>query len=143
MRKSLGILIAISFIGLFAQILEAKKQQSPVEKRAVISIGSDVVKKLHQQYSKLIDLKTSELTSSNNNEYSILSIPESQINQLSQIIHKDFNRCPGFFFHESIDEAKRFHQKPLKALYKTVDYSINNAETVSALLSQLTESNMT
>jgi len=142
MSKPLSILFIISFLSLFSQTSSAKKQHSPDDKRAVISIGADVAQTLNEQFSNTLDIKVSSLKSANSAEYSILSIPESQINQLSQIIHKDFHRCPGFFFHESAEEAKRFHQQSKEAVHKNVDYTINNADTANALLSQLTRSNM-
>lgn len=116
------------------------------DKRVWISIGSDAVNFIEKQEPRAIDiarLSSDGLTKNSFDDVVIVSIPESQIDGLTELMHNDFNRCSGYFYHQSLDDALAFNNKSasLKST-KAIGYSINNSATVDSLLSQLSSTNI-
>jgi len=111
------------------------------DKRVWISIGSDAVNFIEKQEPRAIDiarLSSDGLTKNSFDDVVIVSIPESQIDGLTELMHNDFNRCSGYFYHQSLDDALAFNNKSasLKST-KAIGYSINNSATVDSYLLQI------
>jgi leucyl aminopeptidase len=74
---------------------------------------------------------------------SVIKLNQAEIEQLSEVIHHELNRCGGFMTHESFDEAhdalayqgeSYFAQSAIFA-----DYSINQQSIVAPMVAQVTE----
>lgn len=108
------------------------------QKRVYVSVGADVVKHLKQQKNTLIDIQTEASLKAAEADYHTVSIPASQVSRLSEIIHQEFMRCPGFFMHDSREAAVAFNQPATAAKQrKQVNYTIDNSETAYALLNNV------
>ncbi|MGX5173124.1 M20/M25/M40 family metallo-hydrolase [Aliikangiella sp. IMCC44653] len=113
------------------------------EKRVWISIGTDAVNLINEKYHSQISLNQVNLYNSNSGTVATASIPASQIDSLSELMHEEFNRCAGFIFHESYSEAQTFALTPSQlAPSISVSYSIDNSTGVNALLNELNASNL-
>ncbi|MCP4414471.1 MAG: M20/M25/M40 family metallo-hydrolase [Gammaproteobacteria bacterium] len=133
------------FITLFLLICSSSLLADD-DKRVWISIAADAVDFVEKQQPQSIDI--ARLSSDTNVKNSaqnvvIVSVPESQIDGLSELMHDTFNRCSGYFFHQSLDDALTFNKKAgLLKSNKIFGYSINNSNTVASLLSQLSPTNL-
>lgn len=139
MKSVVYSMLALALTGLpagaDAKIIEASKQ---ADKQVYISIGSDVLKQLNKNDVASLGLRQAVSDKQKNSGYTLMAINQSQVAQLSHLIHQDFVRCPGFFLHESLNEAQQFHQQSKTQQKKAaVDYTINNAETAYALLGEV------
>lgn len=108
------------------------------DKQVYISVGTDVVEQLQKAHPSAIDFKPVNSLKSANGAFKTFTIPESQIAELSELIHQDFFRCPGFFAHKSKQKAQEFHQKSSIAQKQSqVEYTIDNGNTVYSMLNQV------
>jgi len=140
LKKTSLIILILSLIFLSNSTLAAS------EKRTWISLGADALNLINSQPEKQLALKqvsTTKLSANSNEDISVVSIPESQLPALSELMHENFNRCAGFFYHKSLDEALTFNKNSasLKTT-QTINYVIDNDDAVNGLLSQLSESNL-
>jgi leucyl aminopeptidase len=73
----------------------------------------------------------------------LLEVDEAQIPRISATIHEKFNRCGGFFFHETKEKAEKFlAQSALTKKFENIasaDYSINQHSIVSRLVEKVSE----
>jgi leucyl aminopeptidase len=74
----------------------------------------------------------------------MMKVRESQLSQLSKVMHEKFNRCSGFMAHESEQEAlQALSPPPSPALQQNlVSYVLDNAVTVNALMGDVQEPNI-
>jgi leucyl aminopeptidase len=135
-----------SIILLLSILLFSKSLLAETDKQAWISIGSEALDYLNNQKSYQVDINQINTTSSQNStrdKVSILSIPESQLSSLSELMHDKFNRCGGFFYHESKTKAIEFNNKSAsQKIAQPIDYTINNADTVTSLINQISIANL-
>ncbi len=117
-----------------------------------ITLGADAFQRVSEQYPEQLQLvvsadqkkayqkakQTEQLVS----QALVAQIKASQIDTLSHIMHKEFRRCGGFVAHSSEQQAKSAAQAKASST-RMVEYTIDNAEVVSELISQLQESNLT
>ena len=130
-----GIILSSSALG----------QPELTDKKVWISIGTDAAKLISQKHQSIINLQhLKSVSSAVLSTTTIAQLPESQIDRLSEFMHEKFNRCGGFFYHESLADAQAYTQAQQQLLPSVaVNYSIDNATTVDALLTELTASNIT
>ena len=127
----------------------ANAQAESTNKKVWISIGTDAAKLIDRKYQSIINLQhIASVASASLPTTTIAQLPESQIDLLSEFMHENFNRCGGFFYHESLAEAQAYTQALTQSQTQlstmvAVNYSIDNATTVDSLLSELTASNIT
>ncbi len=129
-----------------AQATPSSSALSTVEsnEQVYISIGTDVLAKIKKDHAMSVNLTPVKSIKSVSSEFETLSIHKSQLVKLSQIIHQDFVRCPGFFAHESLEKAVAFNQRQTQAKAKVaVDYTIDNSDTVYSMLNHLDEAHIT
>ncbi|MET1257453.1 M28 family metallopeptidase [Aliikangiella maris] len=108
-----------------------------------ISIGSDAYSLINQKHTASIAFSQSKIHNASHGNIAIVQVPESQISTLSEIMHDEFNRCGGFVFHESLEEAQSYALRPVQmAPSVMVSYSIDNATSVNQLLNQLSTSGL-
>jgi len=74
----------------------------------------------------------------------MMKVRESQLSQLSKVMHEKFNRCSGYMAHESEQEAlQALSPTPSPALQQNlITYTIDNAATANALMSDVQELNI-
>jgi leucyl aminopeptidase len=74
----------------------------------------------------------------------MMKVRESQLSQLSKVMHDKFNRCSGFMAHETEQEAlQALSPTPSPALQANlVTYTIDNMATVNALTADIQEPNI-
>jgi bacterial leucyl aminopeptidase len=136
---------------------QQKQFNNIVEKKVWLSIGSDAWNRINKNKSLSLNLKLPEnqlLQAMQTSQAKVVSLPESQIASLSEYMHEEFNRCGGFVFHESMDEAFSYTQRseilnssspqnlntPVDQL--AVNYTIDNPDAVNSLLSSLSSANL-
>jgi|GEM_PF-381364 len=126
-----------------------------------VTIGQDAFDKIRQSKKHALQIKTPDqisphlLTTSQSsqlvNDIKVISLPANQISQLSEYMHHEFNRCGGFVFHDSLDEAVNYaSQSSLDNLNSiasqqanlVVNYTIDNPNGVNTLLNALNISNL-
>lgn len=123
----------------------ANGQAESTNKKVWISIGADAAKLIEKDYQGFISLHNLEgVTSATSSTTTIAQLPESQVDRLSEFMHEKYNRCGGFFYHESLAEAQAYTKAQQQILpMATINYSVDNATTVDTLLAELTPSNLT
>jgi leucyl aminopeptidase len=125
------------------------------DKKVWISIGNDAVNMINNSYSKqfnltniqpkqsLLNMAGSQTLTSHNHAINIVSIDESQLNNLSEFMHDNFKRCGGYIFHESLEAAQQYTTNIALAPQVVTSYTIDNPTGVNSLLDQLSSSNLT
>ena len=104
--------------------------------RAWITIGSDASQVLTRQAISGVDFQP--LLNVNASAITVGSLPVAQVESLSDFMHHEFNRCAGFMFHESFADAQLYATLPNTQINNSlVSYSIDNAISVNALLSEM------
>ncbi len=77
---------------------------------------------------------------------SILKVDSSKLPELGGLIHETFKRCSGYIVHESEQEAhEAIANSQDRAAAKSLtfaDYSINQQDTVNALIAQVSHANI-
>lgn len=127
------------------------------DKQVWVTIGNDAATALSNQklqnviapsYAQpYLDLNIQSTLAHSEESVSVMSIPESQVLTLSHYMHHAFNRCGGFVYHASKEEAlayaKRDKLAKIKQQYIVQNYTIDNPNGVSSLLTKLEKSNLT
>ena len=142
--------VVAGFLGLTETALADEKTRltdnhSESKQQIWISLGSDAVETIQSKYQSQLPLKLSSVIGEKaDKKIAIAQIPESKIIELSHLMHKEHKRCGGFFYHNSEKDAqayaRRIHQG---SEFATVNYTIDNPNAVSALLSQINSNNLT
>jgi leucyl aminopeptidase len=100
-----------------------------------ITIDSDAV----EASQKSLSGNTEKAAS--NGGITVLKIAEDQIENLSEMMHHDFNRCGGFMLHESKEEAmKTLNADDMRAFAEKsafADYTISQGALVKNYMSQV------
>ena len=74
---------------------------------------------------------------------SLIKIEEDAIKHLSSLMHINFNRCGGYFLHDSLEEGKKFLQ--LREKYSLIEktnfenYKISEQEIIRPMIEQVNE----
>jgi bacterial leucyl aminopeptidase len=99
-----------------------------------LSINSSILKKISPLLSSM------PKAISTNKDITIIKVPETQIEEVSAIIHSQLNRCGGFMAHESLalaeETLKTNNQAPINPL---IEYVINQQDTVQAMVDDVRE----
>ncbi len=113
------------------------------DKKVWVSIGSDAYSLINQKYTSKFSLTQPTLHNASHGGVAVVQIPESQIDALSEFMHDKFNRCGGFVFHESFNEAQSYAAIPAQLTPSVlIDYTIDNSDGVNALFNKLSSSNL-
>ncbi|NVJ60654.1 MAG: M20/M25/M40 family metallo-hydrolase [Gammaproteobacteria bacterium] len=140
-------LVACSFLAI-TSITHAKKDSqhqhiinAPTQEEGYITFGSDVLqgkKSVLQQFQLTLVQPLSKQSS-----IAVARIPTNQIDALSEYMHEAHNRCGGFFFHETKQQAIEYAQLSGDPELLAVDYTIDNPEGVNQLVSEMSASQLT
>ncbi|MET0404559.1 MAG: M20/M25/M40 family metallo-hydrolase [Cystobacter sp.] len=116
--------------------------EAPREKDVWISIGTDALEPVRTTFmGKGIKLNTPTVQKGG---VAVLRVRESQVEQLSLVMHEKLNRCAGFIAHDTQEEAvaamEAAHSPtPVASL---ITYTVNNAASVNALLAEVQETEL-
>ena len=101
-----------------------------------VTIGTDAVGGANKSLSSATKVETLK-------DISILKVRKKEVNKLSHMMHEKFNRCGGFAAHSSLEEAQKvLRDNSTRSFAKSMqfaDYTINQHETVEALVAQTSE----
>lgn len=108
-------------------------------KQLFLTIGSDAVSTANKSISTAFEVNRAD-------GISIIKVNEAEIETLSHMMHEKFNRCAGFVAHDSLEEAQAvLANAEVRKFAKTMpfmNYSIDQQETVEALVGQTSEFNI-
>lgn len=120
---------------LFALATVAAPTYAAKEK-VYVSLGADVVKRLNQDRAIAFEHTPMSALARGDTAFATIAVDAQDIDKLSTFVHQKFGRCPGFFRHESAQQALNFSQNQMQKSAQ-VDYSIDNSATVYALLNEV------
>lgn len=105
-----------------------------------LTVDNDVLAKIRPKLNKSVQtLYTAQGAS-------VVQLSAKEVEQLSEVIHHELNRCGGFMGHDSLEEATNalsfqgemyFAKKAIFA-----DYEINQGSTVRPMVAQVAEPNI-
>jgi len=135
-------LLLLGLVSLSTLATEAEKNiETP--QQVWITLGSDAYKLINQNHRAQFGLSQNNMLNADNSEIALVSMSEDKIDQLSELMHHKFNRCGGFFFHETFEQAQVFASAPAQIETQImVNYTINNTSGVDALVSELSADNL-
>lgn len=105
-----------------------------------ITIGSDTLDFNQKTFGPRFEVI------SDDSEISVVKVEESALPWLSVFMHKEFNRCGGYTFHEELIDAQEiFEQKSNRSWAKQADflsYEINRPQMVETLTQRVQSQNI-
>ena len=106
-------------------------------KHVYITVDSDAVSSSQKSLSGVKKLAASE-------EITVLKVREDELVKLSKLMHDKFNRCGGYVFHESLEEAESFLNVKADAQknFAPVNYTITEGPRVETMVSMTQEINI-
>ncbi|GLQ76139.1 M20/M25/M40 family metallo-hydrolase [Vibrio penaeicida] len=115
--------------------------------KAWITIGSDAI----QHFTTAQEhkgLAFSSQTVQGVNGITVSEINTADINNLSELMHHEFKRCGGFFYHDSFEEAQAYAKQAANANqsfanFAAVNYTIDNESVTNAMMSETSQQNLT
>ncbi|TNF02243.1 MAG: hypothetical protein EP326_03440, partial [Deltaproteobacteria bacterium] len=134
--------MTLKFFAIFSLALQIGNSQASIEegKARWITIDNDAADHAKAHLGKSAKIHKSM------NGITMMQIHEEDIPSLSHEMHHDFNRCGGFVFHDSEEEAlatisgeskRSFAKKGLFA-----DYNINQQDVVRPAVEMVKDSNI-
>ncbi|MFI5390990.1 MAG: M20/M25/M40 family metallo-hydrolase [Bacteriovoracales bacterium] len=96
------------------------------EQMVHITIGSDAV-------SSLSENKINNKIIKSQGDVTLMSVPESKIEEISHLMHEKFNRCGGFIYHSNLEKAKKALE-PQITYKKIMDYTIGQEAVVNSFI---------
>ncbi|MBD1558063.1 M20/M25/M40 family metallo-hydrolase [Vibrio sp. S9_S30] len=117
------------------------------EKKAWITIGSDAI----QHFTTTQEHKGLALSPQivqGTDGITVSEINADDINNLSKLMHHEFKRCGGFFYHDSFEEAQAYAKQAASANqsfanFAAVNYTIDNESVTNAMMSETSQQNLT
>lgn len=134
-------LLSKTFIASFILLsLNAKAVNAIEEKKVFISIDSDALTFTQKKFGPRINAVESR------NGISIVKIDEDALPWLSMLLHKNFNRCGGFMFHDDATEAENLLNSFSDQFYAKknsfVAYKIDQDAIVKPMIEQANPANI-
>jgi bacterial leucyl aminopeptidase len=72
----------------------------------------------------------------------LASTRESFLGDLASAMHERYRRCGGFMTHETLEKAQRVLRAPRVPAAPLVEYTIDNAATVNAIMGEVNQANL-
>lgn len=140
-------LIMISGIALCSAINAFSDGKPPSDDPVqIVTLGNDALKAMTQSKRQSLGLDTISANLKNDRGIAIVTLPESKLADLSGYMHQNHRRCGGYIWHRSIQQATEYVKsvEKLNQLDKSVvvEYTIDNDETVNAMLTHIVSSNL-
>ncbi|RKG85688.1 M20/M25/M40 family metallo-hydrolase [Corallococcus terminator] len=115
--------------------------QEAREKEVYISVGSETLDALRTSFRASGTSAPTLVREANG--VSVLKLNESQLGNVSQLMHDKYHRCAGFLTHDTQEAALAVLQPVQPAINPSlVSYTLDNAAVVSSLFSGLQESSL-
>ncbi|RKH58857.1 M20/M25/M40 family metallo-hydrolase [Corallococcus aberystwythensis] len=112
--------------------------EQPRDKEVFITIGSEAVTAVRASFRTPGSAPTLVREA---NGVSVLKLTESQLGDVSAIMHDQYHRCAGFMAHDT-QEAALAALLPAQPTQSLVSYTLDNAAVVNALFSGLQEASL-
>lgn len=128
----------MSQLGLFFVLLSHSvfANTSP-EKQVFIAIGNDLRKAAFENHKQSIF---------DDEELSVISVKQEELERISHLAHDKFNRCGGFMLLNNQEDVEKFWSNRDLAFAaqksRTLDYTITEEAKVTALLKEVKEQNI-
>lgn len=113
--------------------------EQPREKEVYITVGSETLSTLR---TSLRTTGAAPTLVREANGVSVLKLRESQLGDVSAIMHDQYHRCAGFLAHETQEAALAALEPAPAAPQSLVTYTLDNAPVVNALFSGLQEATL-
>jgi leucyl aminopeptidase len=123
MRK--GLLAALCIAG-------CSTAETPRSDAVYITVGRDAMGQVHRLAA--VEGAHAELLATND-EVALLAVDADELDEISHLMHEEYQRCGGFMAHDSLADARAALLPAPEA--KTVDYTIDHAPVVEAVLPAL------
>ena len=107
--------------------------EQPRDKEVYITVGSETVDTVRSSFRASPPTLVREA-----NGVSVLKLTESQLGDVSAIMHDRYHRCAGFMAHDT-QEAALAALGPAQPVQSLVSYTLDNAPVVNSLFSGLQE----
>ncbi len=125
-------------IGLMALTLSSVAMAAPASHW--LTVDNQVLSKIRPKLNKSVQtVFTAEGAS-------VVKLSESEIEQLSHVIHNELHRCGGFIQHDSLEDAKNAltSQGDIHFAKRAVfsDYTINQTSTVVPMVAQVSDTSI-
>ncbi|RKG65063.1 M20/M25/M40 family metallo-hydrolase [Corallococcus sp. CA054B] len=111
--------------------------EEPRDKEVFITIGSDAVRTVRSSFSG----GSAPTLVREANGVSVLKLAESQLGDVSAIMHSQYHRCAGYMAHDTQEEALA-QLTPAQPTQSLVSYTLDNAPVVNSLFSGLQEASL-
>ncbi|RKI08112.1 M20/M25/M40 family metallo-hydrolase [Corallococcus sp. AB030] len=111
--------------------------EEPRDKEVYISIGSETVGTVRSSFRG----GNAPTLVREANGVSVLKLTESQLGDVSAIMHDQYHRCAGFMAHDT-QEAALAALGPAQPVQSLVSYTLDNAPVVNSLFSGLQEASL-
>lgn len=109
-------------------------------KTSWVTIGTDAAHFSKGHFQKGLKIFKS------NDEITVMEVSDDQLDHLSHEMHHEFNRCGGYIYHESLDEALNEFDNSKNRLTAAkgifADYSIDQGDLVRPLVASVDQSNI-
>ena len=108
-----------------------------VSRGAYITVGSDVVPSL--QATGLVE-KFISMGAMRSEDATLIEISEENLHAVAGFIHHNFDRCGGFVYHDSLEEALSYVEEDARGVIPAfVDYSIDQNHVLGSMIEQVDE----
>jgi leucyl aminopeptidase len=137
---------ALLLWGAAPVVAHAQESQSftqPAEDREQwITLGEDALRPVQEAFGQVGFAQPTDVKVKDG--VVLMKVRESQLSHLSKVMHEKFNRCSGYIAHDSEQEAlAALSPAPSSQLQSNlVTYTLDNAATVNALMSEVQELNI-
>jgi bacterial leucyl aminopeptidase len=109
------------------------------DKEVYITVGSETVSTLRASFRGTAGAAPTLVREANG--VSVLKLNESQLGDVSAIMHDQYHRCAGFMAHDT-QEAALAALSPTQPTQSLVSYTLDNSQVVNTLFSGLQEGSL-
>ncbi len=97
-------------------------------RKLYITVGADAVASVGQRNAavRIVD---------DGGDIAVLEVDEDELDDISHLMHEQFDRCGGFMLHESLADARAALH--VEAMRPAIDYTLDRAAVVEAVLPAL------
>ncbi|WP_223634273.1 M20/M25/M40 family metallo-hydrolase [Corallococcus sp. EGB] len=113
--------------------------EQPRDKEVFITLGSETVATVRSSLRAAGGTAPTLVREANG--VSVMKLTESQLGDVSAIMHDQYHRCAGFMAHDT-QEAALAALEPAQATQSLVSYTLDNAPVVNSLFTGLQEASL-
>ncbi|WMS86272.1 M20/M25/M40 family metallo-hydrolase [Pleionea litopenaei] len=142
---TISLLIVSSFLAINSQAKETHHHNIQIDEstgHGWITIGNDAFEKSAKRLTSEFQLEFLDTNDAKRKGVRVAKIQNAAVPKLSEFMHQSFNRCGGFFYHESMQKAIDYAQLQGDPDLQLVSYSIDNPQGVQQLVNEMAASNL-